>query len=101
MLVQFVHVSNLSKSLDVNILHRYFGHVAFPILQKIMHDCSPFTLSNKDLLFCEACQFGQCHWSHFTASTTKSLKLFELVHTDLWGLSPMESRKGLNTIFIL
>ena len=43
---------------------------------------------------CEACQMGKTHKLHFLITETKTSKILELIHTDLWGPSPIVSRGG-------
>ena len=44
--------------------------------------------------FCEACQLGKIHKLHFPVTEIKTKSAFELIHTDLWGPSPVISREG-------
>ena len=44
--------------------------------------------------FCEACQLGKIHKLHFPVTEIKTKSALELIHTDLWGPSPVISREG-------
>lgn len=59
-----------------------------------MHSCKLSVLKNEDLSFCEACQFGKSHALPYTLSTSRAVKPFALVHTNLWGPTPMSSTDG-------
>lgn len=42
----------------------------------------------------EACQLGKTCRQHFSTTKTKTSKMLELLHTNLWGLSYIVSRNG-------
>lgn len=74
----------------------------------------PFSnLSSPSLLFlplsgafnidsvCESCQLGKSKKLLFPASTSTTLKPLELVHTDVWGPTPISSIRGFRFYVIL
>ena len=42
---------------------------------------------SKSFDFCSSCQLAKCHRLPFVFSKSKAMKPFDLVHSDLWGLS--------------
>lgn len=50
--------------------------------------------------FCEHCQYGKSHKLQFTASATVSSQPLEIVHSDVWGPSPILSVTGFRYYLI-
>lgn len=46
---------------------------------------------NKSPSFCEACQLGKSHALPFRKSELHAEHPLDLIHTDLWGLVPIQS----------
>lgn len=44
--------------------------------------------------FCEFCQFGKSHALPFPLSNSRAVKRFNLIHTDLWGPTPIPPVEG-------
>ena len=66
-------------------------HPNAKVIQKVFSFCNILTI-NKDLPdFCNACCIGKHHRIHFLDSTTEYTKPLELIHSDLWGPSPVFS----------
>ncbi|KAJ9557448.1 hypothetical protein OSB04_012062, partial [Centaurea solstitialis] len=66
------------------VWHRHLGHPEFRNF---------ISCSNTLLPTCHACQLGKHCRLSFSHSTTKTTKVFELVHSDLWT-SPISSLSG-------
>ncbi|KAH9684823.1 retrovirus-related pol polyprotein from transposon RE2 [Citrus sinensis] len=81
------------------LLHRKFGHPNHQILTHILKTAKSIHLpayqkQQMHQYICEACQMGKTHRLHFPITETKTSKILELIHTDLWGPSPIISRDG-------
>ena len=69
-------------------------HPNAKVIQKVFSLCNILTI-NKDLPdFCNACCIGKHHRIHFLDSTTEYTKPLELIHSNLWGSSPILSSNG-------
>lgn len=67
--------------------HYKLGHPSDRILNKVLHKCNfRFNTTNH---VCEACQYGKSKKLPFAHSVSHASSPFELVHTDLWGPSPL------------
>ena len=92
------HTSNVSNL--PNLWHNRLGHPAFPIVNKVLQSCSQKSFPVSQFDFCNSCQFGKSHRLPFTNSSSRAVQPFELIHTDLWGASPVVSVTGMR-YFIL
>lgn len=65
-------------------------------MKDILTSCNRLFSINESssLNFCHAFQLGKNHRLHFHESVTRSLQPIELIHTDLWGPSLLDSNKG-------
>lgn len=77
---------------DVQLWHYKLGHPSSRILSQVLHQCN-FRFSPLNHV-CEACQFGKSKKLPFSQSLSHASSPFELVHTDLWGPSPIQSTLG-------
>lgn len=84
-----VHIGERSS---VNVWHQRLGHPSASSLQHIMK-ALPINGSSS-LSFCEQCQFGKSHKLPFLHSVFASSRPLELVHSDVWGPSPIVSVSG-------
>ena len=73
-------ISNSHKDL----WHRRFGHPSNKILFEILRSCHQSMLINKNISFCDACQYGKSHSLPFPISTYHAKSPLELIHSDLW-----------------
>ena len=79
------------------IWHRRLGHPHSRILHKILStltNSKSATLTQTSSLFCDACQLGKLHNASFPHSSSHATTPLELVHSDIWGLSPLSSSEG-------
>ncbi|KAH9753212.1 retrovirus-related pol polyprotein from transposon RE1 [Citrus sinensis] len=81
------------------LLHRRFGHHNSQTLMHLLKNNASINLSSNSIKqalnqICEACQMGKSHKLHFPITEIKTTKALELIHTDLWGPSPISSRDG-------
>lgn len=86
-----VSTTTKSKSLKEK-RHLKLGHPSDRVLYQVMKICK-VNLSNKKM-FCESCQLGKHHALPFKLSDSYSLTPLELIHTDVWGPSPVQSTLG-------
>lgn len=93
----FSSVFNVSLSNpNVGVLHRRLGHPNSNVLNHIISSCSKRFGRNKNLIssFCDACQLGKSHRQNFKSTCSLFSKPLKLIHTDLWGRSPILSYEG-------
>ena len=50
---------------------------------------------------CDVCQFAKHHPTNFPPNGNKSSKPFDLIHSDVWGPSPIPNISGANGLFHL
>lgn len=83
----------------MTFFHRRFEHPHTQILLHLLKHVSFINLSNKSTKqtfqhVCEAYQLGKNHKLHFLVIETKTSQVLELIHTYLWGPSPVLSQDG-------
>ena len=94
----FVHVSDLQSqngSPTVGLWHDRLGHPSFKIVQTVMSLCK-LSKFNKILpnFVCKACCLGKIHMLPFPTSISEYQEPLQLVYSDLWGPSPVQSSNG-------
>ncbi|PKA53923.1 Retrovirus-related Pol polyprotein from transposon TNT 1-94 [Apostasia shenzhenica] len=77
--------SNSSKVVAREVLlhHRRLGHLSSIALSKLFPNLS-YACKKLDLS-CDACEFAKLTRSTYVFSGTKSEKLFDVIHSDVWG----------------
>ena len=82
-------------STDTSLWHRRLGHMSEKWMKMLLSKGKLSELKSIDFNMCESCILGKQKKVSFlkTSKTPKAEKL-ELVHTDLWGLSPIASLGG-------
>ena len=80
----------LSTSISTQLRHQHLGHPAFSIIH---HTLQPFIFVNNYYVqhVCSAYQKGKIINCSFPFTLNKSITLFELIHTDVWGLASILS----------
>lgn len=78
--------------------HRRLGHPSFGYLKKLYP--SLFSGCENEELNCETCIRAKSHRVSFPRSSNKSTIPFALIHSDVWGPSPVKSLNG-NRWFVL
>ena len=93
-----VHVSDLKSqngSSTVGIWHDRLGHPYFKIVQTVM---SLFKLSEFNKILpdsvCKACCLGKIHMLSFPISLSEYQEPLQLVYSNLWGPSHVQSSNG-------
>ncbi|KAJ9565369.1 hypothetical protein OSB04_001335 [Centaurea solstitialis] len=82
--------ANVAVSFDV--WHRRLGHPGAAIFQFLLSR-KFIACSSQTSTLCHACQLGKHCRLPFSLSTTKTSRVFELIHSDLWT-SPVISLSG-------
>ncbi|KAJ9560701.1 hypothetical protein OSB04_005861 [Centaurea solstitialis] len=82
--------ANVAVSFDV--WHRRLGHPGAAIFQFLVSR-KFITCSSRTSTLCHACQLGKHCRLPFSLSTSKTSRVFELIHNDLWT-SPVTSLSG-------
>ncbi|KAJ9548019.1 hypothetical protein OSB04_020562 [Centaurea solstitialis] len=82
--------ANVAVSFD--IWHRRLGHPGVAIFQFLVSR-KFIACSSQSSALCHACQLGKHCRLPFSLSTTKTSRVFELIHSDLWT-SPVISLSG-------
>ncbi|CAL2237877.1 unnamed protein product [Prunus armeniaca] len=88
--VRVLRGSNLQ---EVWLLHRRLGHASFSYLRRLLP--SLFNGINESDLHCEVCILAKSHRASFPPSMNKRPFPFDLVHSDVWGPSPVVTSSGL------
>ncbi|CAL9004611.1 unnamed protein product [Prunus brigantina] len=88
-----IRASRTSHLQEVWLLHRRLGHVSFGYLRRMLP--SMFHEIKESDLHCEVCILAKSHRASFPSSMNKSLLPFELVHSDVWGPSPVNTVSGV------
>ncbi|TXG67351.1 hypothetical protein EZV62_008626 [Acer yangbiense] len=76
-----------------NLWHAKLGHLSSLVLKKVLNGMY-FICNVSAIDFCESCKLGKLHQWTYPKSTTKTTSPLELIHTDLWGPSPVPSSGG-------
>jgi len=76
----------------VMLWHKRLGHPSFGYLKKL----SPhlFLGINEKDLSCKTCVEAKSHRTSYLDNTNKCLVPFDLIHTDVWGPSPILLKSG-------
>ena len=92
--------SNCTQTIDqLTLLYKRFGHPNLNVLMHLLkfYNCVKVSLQsfkNSSHNVCETCQLGKSHRLHFAVTDIKTTHVLELIHTDLWGPSPVLSKNG-------
>jgi len=90
-----------------DLWHRRFGHLGYDSLARLQSQGMVTGINTSAADFktagasgiCEACELGKAHRLPFKASTSKTTRPLELLHTDLCGPMPISSIGG-NDYFV-
>jgi GAG-pre-integrase domain len=75
-----------STTYSSHIWHKRMGHPSEKVLQHLK-----FPLIS-DFTSCDSCRFSKQHKLPFSRHLSKSDELFGLIHSDIWGNAPVDSR---------
>ena len=80
---------------DINLWHRRLGHMSKKGMKMLLSKGKLPELKSIDFDLCESCILGkQKNVSILKTGKTPKAEKLELVHTDLWGPSPVASFRG-------
>jgi hypothetical protein len=79
--------------------HSKLAHYYQPIITT-MSKQKHISISKSDIYFCGNCNKAKAHKLPFTASSTIATHPLQIIHTDLWGPSPVLSQLG-NRYYVL
>jgi gag-polypeptide of LTR copia-type/GAG-pre-integrase domain len=85
--------STISSRASTSTWHARLGHPSTPTTLKIINSNSLPCTRNK-FTFCKHCIQAKAHILPFNPSSSTSSSPLELIHSDLWGPSPIVSYKG-------
>ena len=88
-----VRASRTNNLQEVWLLHRRLGHASFGYLRRMLP--SLFHEIKESDLHCEVCILAKSHRVSFPPSMNRRLFPFELVHSDVWGPSPVSTLSGI------
>ena len=80
---------------DMDLWHYRLGHPNLSVLRNTLLSCNQLNI-NKNIFpsFCNACQYGKQAKQSFKSIETKTSTALELIHSDLWGPTPIPSTHG-------
>lgn len=87
------HTNTVKSIMSANLFHQHFGHPSRHVLKCILSSLSlNCNVTMPD--FCDACQYGKMHQLPFYSTGINTKAPLELIHTDLWGPTPLPSSNG-------
>ena len=86
--------ANIGEKTSSDVWHHRLGHPNMRILQKIISTYGLPTLSVNKSFSCDACLTSKSHHLLYSKSIHQTHKALEIVHSDLWGPSPVISHAG-------
>ncbi|TXG52359.1 hypothetical protein EZV62_021528 [Acer yangbiense] len=90
--IEYVNPNSLVSSKET--WHRSLSHPSSKVLSQVLNNCNEKIKLNSDFTFCDAYQYGKSHLLPYQVSNSHASNILDLVHTDLWGLAPIQSTSG-------
>ena len=87
-------VAFLGQQVSSTLWHSRLGHPSNSVVSSILKQCKVSVVSDSSPVICSSCLEGKFCKLPFVASVSTSVIPFEVVHTDVWGLSPCISVDG-------
>ena len=85
--------SSLASSLA--LWHQRLGHTALNVVKLALSSCNlPFQSMNSDSTLCHPCCVAKAHRLPYNLSNSICTAPLQIIHSDLWGPSPVLSRNG-------
>ena len=85
---------NIGERTSLNNWHHRLGHPNMRILQSIVSIYGLPIFPNNKILTCDACLSSKSHRLPYSKSFHQTTKPLEIIHSDLWGPSPVVSYTG-------
>ena len=92
-LVALVFVAAVSSIPFLALWHARLGHASFSRVQQLATG-GLLGLVSTENFDCVSCQLGKQPALPFNSSESISTDIFDLIHSDVWGLSPVSSIGG-------
>lgn len=92
-LVDSKYLFSICKNNQVSITQKAWSSI-FESSNKVVERCNLKVPANEIVEFCESCQFGKAHSLPFSNSNNRAFGSFDLIHSDVWGPTPMLSANG-------
>ncbi|KAL3639631.1 hypothetical protein CASFOL_017538 [Castilleja foliolosa] len=89
-----VNSAEIRNKSSLDVWHSRLGHASMDIVKRALTSCNiAFSNENDDVL-CHSCMKSKIHKLPFADSQTVHHNLFDVVHSDVWGPSPVTSMMG-------
>ncbi|CAA0818610.1 Uncharacterized mitochondrial protein AtMg00810, partial [Striga hermonthica] len=85
-------VQSVKKEACLDLWHKRLGHCSYEIVKSVLKSCNQSFDLNTNVTLCSICVVSKIHKLPFNDSETEYTLPFELVHSDLWGPSPIKSK---------
>ena len=86
--------ANIGERTSLNHWHHRLGHPNLRILHSVISTYGLPTLSGNKIESCDACLSSKSHHLPYSKSSHQTTKPLEIIHSDLWGPSPVTSYNG-------
>ncbi|CAL9018518.1 unnamed protein product [Prunus brigantina] len=90
--------ANTSQHCRIWLLHYRFGHASFGYLRHLFP--ALFSGVNESDFQCQTCILAKSHRVSYPPSCNKRLMPFDLVHSDVWGPSPVSTALGVRWLVL-
>lgn len=90
------YISCNAVQYDNEVWHRRLGHPNSHVLRVLLKSGflgNKNSSSNNDIADCASCKLGKSKTLPFPLHKTRTLKPFDIVHTDVWGIAPVISHE--------
>ena len=91
---------NIGERIGVDLWHHHLGHPKMRLLQSVISTYGLSMLSVSKTLSCDACLSSKSHHLPYSKSTHQTSRALKIIHSDLWGPSPIISHLG-NWYYVL
>ena len=90
-----IAIKDSSGSLNtLDLWHHRLGHPSLKIVKFVLSNCNIYVPNKMQFSFCSASCYGKIHKLLFYSSDTIYTQPLQLIHSDLWGPSPLQSSSG-------
>ena len=91
---------NIGERIGVDLWHHHLRHPKMRLLQSVISTYGLPMLSVSKTLSCDACLSSKSHHLPYSKSTHQTSRALKIIHSDLWGPSPIISHLG-NWYYVL
>ena len=86
--------ANIGERIGMDLWHHRLGHPNMRLLQSVISTYGLPTFSINKTPSCDACSKSKSHRLPYAQSIHRTFKPLEIIHSDLWGPSPIVSHLG-------